>query len=85
MEQRAKALGATELRLSWRTGKKLAVLYRGRWIHFGAAGYEDFTQHKDPVRRAAYRRRHRGVLLSDGRPAYKVKGSPAYWAWHLLW
>ena len=26
----------------------------GRWIHFGQMGYEDFTKHKDPVRRHNY-------------------------------
>lgn len=82
---RAARLSATEITKSWRKGKKLAVLYRGSWIHFGAAGMSDFTIHKDKERRARYRKRHRGILLGDGRPAYRVKTSPAYWAWHLLW
>ncbi len=85
MEAQAKALGATELRPSWRKGKKLAVLYRGHWVHFGAKGYDDYTTHRDPVRRAAYRRRHRGILLADGRPAYTVKEQPAFWAYRILW
>ena len=85
MESEAKRLGATELRPSWRKGKKLAVLFRGRWIHFGAKGYEDFTTHRDLVRRASYRKRHRGILLADGRPAYKVKTTPAFWAYYILW
>ena len=54
------------------------------WIHFGAAGYEDYTTHQDPQRRAAYRRRHAGILLADGRPAYLGKTSPAFWAFNLL-
>ena len=41
IERRARALGAAELRESWRKGKKYAVLYRGAWIHFGAAGMSD--------------------------------------------
>ena len=85
MESRAKKLGATELRPSWRAGKKMAVLLRGRWIHFGQRGYEDFSQHGDPARRESYRRRHAGILLADGRKAYKVKTTPAYWAYNLLW
>lgn len=28
-----------------------------KWIHFGQFGAEDFTKHKDPVRRANYLRR----------------------------
>ena len=78
-------LGATDLRQSWRAGKKYAVLYQGKWIHFGALGYDDYTTHHDPVRRAAYRKRHKAILLRDGRPAYTVKTQPAYWSWNLLW
>ena len=85
MDAAAKSLGATELRRSWRKGKKWAVLYRGDWIHFGALGYEDYTTHHDDDRRASYRRRHRAILLSDGRLAYTVKTQPAFWSWHLLW
>ena len=85
LEQKAKRLGATELRPSTRKGKKYAVLYQGKWIHFGATGYEDFTEHKDPARRANYRRRHGAIKLRDGRLAYTVKSSPAYWSWTLLW
>jgi hypothetical protein len=85
LRAKAKRLGATELRPSWRRGKKLAVLYHHRWVHFGAAGMSDYTQHRDPERRERYRRRHRGILLADGRPAYKVKTSPAFWSWYLLW
>ena len=85
LEQKAKRLGATELRPSHRKGKKWAVLYEGKLIHFGAVGYEDFTQHGDPARRANYRRRHGAIRLRDGRLAHTVKTSPAYWSWELLW
>ena len=85
LEQKALRLGATELRPSTRKGKKYAVLYQGKFIHFGATGYEDFTEHKDPARRANYRRRHGAIKLRDGRLAYTVKSSPAYWSWTLLW
>ena len=85
MDSKAKRLGATALRPSWRKGKKFAVLYRDRWVHFGAAGMSDFRIHRDPARRESYRRRHAAILLADGRRAYTVKESPAYWSWHLLW
>ena len=79
-------LGATDLRQSWRAGKKYAVLYQGKWIHFGALGYGDYyTTHHDDERRASYRRRHTAILLRDGRPAYTVKTQPSFWSWHLLW
>ena len=77
--------GATALRTSTRVGKKFAVLYAGKWIHFGSSAYDDFTTHHDEARRVSYRRRHRAILLRDGRPAYTVKTQPAYWSWHILW
>ena len=85
MNAEAKRLGATELRPSWRKGKKLAVLFRGRWIHFGQLGFDDYNTHHDDDRRASYRKRHAGILLGDGRPAYTVKTSPAWGSWRLLW
>jgi hypothetical protein len=85
IRSKALALGGTDIRPSWRKNKKLAVLYSGRWVHFGDSRYEDYTTHGDPERRAAYRKRHKTIRLKDGRPAYLVKASPAYWAYQLLW
>ena len=54
-----------ELRASDRRGKKLVAEFvspatgRVRRVHFGAAGYEDYTTHKDPARKARYIARHR--------------------------
>ena len=85
LESRAKSLGAKQLERSWRKGKKWAVLYKDKWIHFGAKGMSDFTIHKDLDRRKLYRKRHSAILLKDGRKAYRVKTQPSYWSWHLLW
>ena len=51
MEEQAKAYGAERLIPSWRALKKWAVLYNGKWIHFGDMRYEDYTQHGDEKRR----------------------------------
>ena len=85
LRRRARALGATDFKKSTRVGKKYSVEYRGKTVHFGSRGMSDFTIHKDPVRRARYRARHRKILTKSGRPAYRVKGSPAYFSWNLLW
>ena len=85
ISRKARLLGAESIKHSTRATKKFMVLYQGRWIHFGAKGYSDFTQHKDASRRANYRARHSTIRLADGRLAYTVKESPAFWAWHLLW
>ena len=76
-EQKALRLGATELRPSTRKGKKWAVLYGGSWIHFGATGYEDFTEHKDPARRASYRRRH-GAEIVQRTPLWAGRDRPMH-------
>ena len=81
----AKRLGATDIKRSTRKDKKWMVYYKDKWIHFGANGYSDYTIHRDKRRRDRYRRRHRNIMLKDGRPAYTVKTQPAYWAYHLLW
>jgi len=85
LRQKAIRFGALDLKRSTRQGKKFMVYYKGRWIHFGATSYSDFTKHKDTARRRRYRQRHREIKLKDGRAAYKTKTSPAFWSWHLLW
>lgn len=68
---------------------KRAVLARKgnefKLIRYGHVDYEDFTTHKDPERRERFRKRFRGILKSDGKPAYKDKWQPAYWAYNDLW
>jgi hypothetical protein len=76
LQRKAKRLGATELRPSGRKGKKWNVLYEGKYI---------YTQHKNPARRANYRRRHGAIRLKDGRLAHTVKTSPSFWSYNLLW
>lgn len=83
--------------VSTRLHKKYSVITpRGRKIHFGDNRYEHYydrtplpawshLDHKDTRRRAAYRSRHGGVRLGNGRPAYLDPESPAYYSWHYLW
>lgn len=85
LREKAIALGATDLRKSTKKNKKWDVLYKGKWISFGAKGMSDFTIHKDKARRDRYRARHSKIKLKDGRLAYKVKGTPSYFSYFLLW
>jgi predicted N-acyltransferase len=68
---------------------KRAVLARKgnnfKLIKYGHVDYEDFTTHKDPERRENFRKRFRGILKSNGKPAYKDKWQAAYWAYNDLW
>jgi hypothetical protein len=81
----ARAQGLPKPYSSQRAGKKLYIVYNGKEIHFGARGYSDFLEHQDESRRQNYRARHRGVLLSNGRPAYKDPNQPAFYAYRILW
>lgn len=85
LRERAIKLGLTDLKVSTRKGKKYMVKYNNKWVHFGARGYSDFTQHKDEIRRANYRARHSKIKLKDGRLAHKVKGTASWISWNLLW
>jgi hypothetical protein len=62
--------------------KKFVVLGKQgdkvRKVSFGARGYEDFTQHKDPKRRSNFRARHSCQTAKD-------KTTARYWACKHLW
>jgi hypothetical protein len=47
-------------------------------IRFGARGYQDYTQHKDPERRKNFRARHNCDAVKD-------KNTAKYWACEYLW
>jgi len=85
LRKKAISLGATDLRKSTKKNKKWDVLYKGKWVSFGHPSYEDYTQHRDKKRRDRYRARHSKIKLKDGRLAYKVKGSPSYFSYWILW
>ena len=62
-----------------RAAKKYMVRVGNKTIHFGAAGYEDFTTHKDEKRKARYlARHHKNENWDDPETA-------GFWARHLLW
>ena len=58
---------------SKRAGKKYAVRVGNKTIHFGAQGYEDFTTHKDPKRKANYLARHRHDNWNDQTPVVEQR------------
>lgn len=64
-------------------GKKWKVVVendkRKKTIHFGADGYQDYTQHKDPKRKESYISRHRS------REDWNDPFTAGYWSRWLLW
>jgi hypothetical protein len=51
----------------------------GKTVHFGAKGYSDFTQHKDPKRKQAY------ILRHQAREDWRDPETAGFWAKNLLW
>ena len=60
----------------WESSDKRSVR-----VHFGAAGMEDYTLHRDKARRRRYLRRHRK------RENWTLSGitTPGFWSRWLLW
>lgn len=64
---------------STRKDKKYMVLApTGKYIHFGAKGYKDYTSHRNPARLANFQKRN---ARWKNAPTY----TPAWLAYHLLW
>lgn len=85
MEYKAKKLGATEFGISIVKHKKYYVIYNNKKINFGDNRYEDYTIHKDKIRRSNYRKRASRIKNKKGELTYKNKNYANYWAYHLLW
>ena len=71
---------SAKLSPSTRAQKKYQIEVDGRTIHFGAAGYQDYTTHKDPERKARYLARHSGEDWSEA-----GVNTAGFWARWLLW
>ena len=70
-----------EISKSNRDDKKLKAVIDGKkTIHFGAAGYEDMTTHKDEDRKARYIKRH-----SNGDHSKSNVASAAFMSRWILW
>ena len=70
---------------SWRKNKKLAVLTKYGYIHFGDKRYKDFTQHKDLKRRKNYLNRAKKIRDKFGKLTINNPLTANYWAARVLW
>ena len=59
----------------------MAAIEDGPTVHFGATGYQDYTQHGDEKRKAAYLSRH------EAKETWTLQGveSASFWARWMLW
>ena len=68
--------------------KKMVLAKKGdevKLVKFGLRGMQDYTQHKDPERRANYLARSAGIRDGDGKLTKDNKFSANYWARKILW
>ena len=61
--------------------KKFMVILDGKTVHFGAQGYEDFTMHKNEIRKNNYISRHK-TRENWTKSGIKTAG---FWSRWLLW
>lgn len=93
-----KVINGIEFKLSTRTNHKYMAKplkdNDGLYVHFGHKSYGQFADkvgyyankdHHSKNRRKLYRLRHRAILASNGKPAYTIKYTPAWYSWHYLW
>lgn len=67
------------LKKSNKKDKKWMVKIDDKTIHFGGAGYSDYTKHRDPDRKKRYLKRHRK------REDWTNPKTAGFWSRWLLW
>jgi hypothetical protein len=85
IKNKALRLGATSVGYSKVKNKKYYVEYNDKIINFGSETGSTYLDHKDEQKRIAWVARHSKIKNKNGEYVYKLKESPAYWAFHLLW
>jgi len=77
-----------ELQLSGAKNKRFALIKDGTTINFGSwmySGAGSYLDHRNDTLKRAWRSRHSKIKLKDGRLAYKVKNTPEFLSWQILW
>ena len=69
-----------EIKLSTRKDKKYMILNpeNDKWVHFGQMSYQDYTKHKDKLRREMF-------INRNHKWAYNDVYTPSYLSFYLLW
>lgn len=79
---------ADELQISKAKNKRFVLIKDGKRTNFGFwdnSGSHAFIDHKDTKLKSAWIARHSKIQLKDGRLAYKVKDTPEYLSYNILW
>lgn len=83
--KKALSLGATDFGNSQRKDKRFFVVYDGKKINFGLKGGSTYIDHHDDLKRNNWYKRHSKIKNKNGDYVIKLKSSPDYWAYRLLW
>jgi len=70
-----------EFKISTRKDKKYMVkgeFTNNKWVHFGQMGYEDYTHHKDEIRRDKF-------ITRNWKWGDRPPNTPSYLSFHVLW
>ncbi len=62
--------------------KYYIITKTGKKVYFCALGYEDYTIHKNPIRKARYIKRHSGMNENGTKSGINTGG---WWSRWLLW
>ena len=78
----AKKIYGNDVEIDYSTRKDKKYMIKNpdtnKWVHFGQMNYEDYTKHKDKVRRNKFRKRNSKWADAD-------EYSPAFMAYYILW
>jgi len=88
IKKRSRTIKGTKVTY-WKSTSKnkkwMTITPEGKKVHWGDPNMQDYTQHKDKIRRKNYRTRHAGIKLKDGSRAIDKKWSPAWLSYNVTW
>lgn len=62
-----------------------AILDNGRIVNFGSIHGFTYFDGASESKKKAYQSRHSKIKNKNGEYVYKIRNSPSYLSWHLLW
>jgi hypothetical protein len=85
LKNKSLSLGASEFGISKTKNKRFYVIYNNKKINFGSTTNNTFIDHGDQDKRRAWFSRHSNIKNKNGELVYKLKSSPDYWSYNILW
>lgn len=74
-----------DVQLSPKPDKKIMVVINGKKIHFGAKNSYTYLEGADNKKKESYQARASKITNKNGEYTYKIKYTPNYLAYHVLW